>query len=83
MTTSQLYLLMSLNETLPIRMIRENVHTSEILMKAHLIVLKHRTTINEANYKVYSNLFETITRKSKKWFCSEKLIKFHGDAKKT
>ena len=83
MTTSQLYLLMSLNETLPIRMIRENVHTSEILMKAHLIVLKYRTTINEANYKIYSNLFETITRKSKKSFCSEKLIKFHGDAKKT
>ena len=45
--------------------------------------LKHRTPINEANYKAYKNLFETIKRKSKKRFYSEKLIKFQGDAKKT
>ena len=27
---------------------------------------KHHTPINEANYKAYKNLFETIKRKSKK-----------------
>ena len=42
-----------------------------------------QTPINEANYKAYKNLFETIKRKSKKRFYSEKLIKFQGDAKKT
>ena len=45
--------------------------------------LKHLTPINEANHKAYENLFETIKRKSKKRFYSEKLIKFQGDAKKT
>ena len=45
--------------------------------------LKHRTPINEANYKAYKNLFETIKRKSKNRFYSEKLIKFQGDANKT
>ena len=43
---------------------------------------KHRTSINKANYKAYKNLFETINRKSKKRFYSEKLMKFQGDAKK-
>ena len=45
--------------------------------------LKHCTLINEANYKAYKNLFETIKRKSQKRFYSEKLINFKGDAKKT
>ena len=44
---------------------------------------KHRPLINEANYKAYKNLFETMKHKSKKRFYSEKLIKFQGDAKKT
>ena len=43
---------------------------------------KHRTSINKANYKAYKNLFETINRKSKKRFYSEKLMKFQGDPKK-
>ena len=43
--------------------------------------LKHRTPINEANYKAYKNLFETIKRKSKKRFYSEKLIQ--GDVNNT
>ena len=38
-TTSQLNLLMSLNNTLILRMIWKNVYTKEILMKTHLIVL--------------------------------------------
>ena len=45
--------------------------------------LKHRTPIDEANYKAYKNLFKTIKLKSKKRFYLEKLIKFQGAAKKT
>ena len=45
--------------------------------------LKHLTPINEANYKDYKNLFETIKCKSKRRFYSEKLIKLQGDPKKT
>ena len=45
--------------------------------------LKHCTPINEANYKAYKKLFETIKRKFKKRFYWKKLIKFEGDAKKT
>ena len=45
--------------------------------------LKHRAPINEANYKAYKSLFQTIKRKSKKRFYSEKLIEFQDDAKKT
>ena len=46
-------------------------------------ILKHRTPINEAKYKAYKNLLETMKHKSKKRFYSEKFIKFQGDAKKT
>ena len=45
--------------------------------------LKNRTPKNEETYKTYKNLFETIKRRSKKKFYSEKLQKFKGDAKKT
>ena len=45
--------------------------------------LKNRTFKNEETYKTYKNLFETIKRRSKKKFYSEKLQKFKGDAKKT
>ena len=45
--------------------------------------LKHHTPINEANYKAYKNLFETIKCISKKRFYSEKLMKFQSDANKT
>ena len=44
--------------------------------------LKNRTPKNEETYKTYKNLFETIKRRSKKKFYSEKLQKFKGDAKK-
>ena len=43
--------------------------------------LKNRTPKNEETYKTYKNLFETIKRRSKKKFYSEKLQKFRGDAK--
>ena len=45
--------------------------------------LKNRTPKNEETYKTYKNLFETIKRRSKKNFYSEKLQKFKADAKKT
>ena len=45
--------------------------------------LKNRTPKNEETYETYKNLFETIKRRSKKKFYSEKLQKFKGDAKKT
>ena len=35
-----------------------------------------------SKYKAYKNLFKTIKHKTKKWFYSEKLSKFQGDAKK-
>ena len=42
--------------------------------------LKNSTPKNEETYNTYKNLFETIKRRSKKKFYSEK---FKGDAKKT
>ena len=44
--------------------------------------LKNRTPQNKETYKTYKNLFETIKKRSKKKFYSEKLRKFKGDAKK-
>ena len=43
----------------------------------------NRTPKNEDTYKIYKTLFETIKKRSKKKFYSEKLQKFKGDAKKT
>ena len=57
------------------------VKSSKRKQKLYEKFLKHRTPINEANYKAYKNLFETIKRKSKKRFYSEKLIQ--GDVKNT
>ena len=45
--------------------------------------LKNRTPKNEETHKTYKNLFETIKKRSKKKFYSEKLWKFKGDAEKT
>ena len=45
--------------------------------------LKNRNPQNLATYKTYKNLFETIKRKSKKNYYSEKILSFKGDAKKT
>ena len=38
---------------------------------------------NLATYKTYKNLFETIKRKSKKNYYTEKIPSFKGNAKKT
>ena len=45
--------------------------------------LKNRTPKNEETYKTYKNLFETIKKRSKQKFYSEKLQKFKGDVRKT
>ena len=45
--------------------------------------MKNRNPQNLATYKTYKNLFETIKRKSKKSYYSEKILSFKGDAKKT
>ena len=45
--------------------------------------LKNRTPKNEETYKNKKTLSETIKKRSKKNFYSEKLQKFKGDARKT
>ena len=49
-------------------------------MRKHL---KNCSPQNIARYKTYQNLFETIKRKSKKNYYSEKILSFKGDAKNT
>ena len=49
-------------------------------MRKHL---KNCSPQNLARYKTYQNLFETIKRKSKKNYHSEKILSFKGDAKNT
>ena len=50
--------------------------------RLHEKFLKNRSPENEETYKTYKNLFETIKKRSKKKFYSEKLQKFKDDAKK-
>ena len=45
--------------------------------------LKNRNPQNLATYKTYNNLFETIKRKSKKNYYSEKILSPKGHPKKT
>ena len=45
--------------------------------------LKNRTPQNEQKYKNYKNLLETIKKKAKKIYYSNKLLKCTGDIKKT
>ena len=49
-------------------------------MRKHL---KNCSPQNLARYKTYQNLFETIKRKPKKNYYSEKILSFKGDAKNT
>ena len=49
-------------------------------MRKHL---KNCSPQNLARYKTYQSLFETIKRKSKKNYYSEKILSFKGDAKNT
>ena len=49
-------------------------------MRKHL---KNCSPQNLTRYKTYQNLFETIKRKSKKNYYSEKILSFKGDAKNT
>ena len=45
--------------------------------------LKKRAPQNEQKYKNYKNLFETIKKKARKKYYSNKLLKCTGDIKKT
>ena len=45
--------------------------------------LKHRTRETELAYKSYKNLFESLKKKAKKKYYSEKISKYKHDAKKT
>ena len=45
--------------------------------------LKNLNPQNLATYKAYTNLFETIKRKSKKKYYSEKVLSYNSDARKT
>ena len=45
--------------------------------------MKNRNPQNLATCKTYKHLFETIERKSKKNYYTEKILSFKGDAKKT
>ena len=44
--------------------------------------LKRRTNDTETAYKLYKNLFESIKRRSKQNYYSEKLLKFKYNSKK-
>ena len=57
--------------------------SSEKKQRLYEKFLKNRTPKSEETYKTYKNLFETIKKRSKKKFYSEKRQKFKGDAKKT
>ena len=45
--------------------------------------MKNLNPQNLATYKAYTNLFETIKRKSKKKYDSEKVLSYNSDARKT
>ena len=57
--------------------------SSEKKQKLYERFLKKRTPQNEQKYKNYKNLFETIKKKAKKIYYSNKLLKCTGDIKKT
>ena len=44
--------------------------------------LKHRTRETELAYKSYKNLFESLKKKAKKKYYSEKISRYKNDAKK-
>ena len=47
------------------------------------VFLEHRTQETKLKYKSYKNLFESIKKKVKKNYYSEKISKYKHDAKKT
>ena len=55
--------------------------SSKKKQRLHEKYLKKRTTENEKIYKTYKSLFESIKKKSKKLYYSEKLLKLQGNAK--
>ena len=59
------------------------VKSSKWKQKLYEKFLKHRTREAELAYNSYKNLFESLKKKAKKKFYSEKVSKYKHDAKKT
>ena len=59
------------------------VKSSKRKQKLYEKFLKHRTRETELAYKSYKNLFESLKKKAKKKYYSEKISKYKHDAKKT
>ena len=59
------------------------VQSSKRKQKLNEIFLKHRTRETELAYKSYKNLFESLKKKAKKKYYSEKITRYKNDAKKT
>ena len=57
--------------------------SSKKKQKLYQKYLKNRNPQNLATHKTYKDLSETIKRKSKKNYYSEKILSFKGDVKKT
>ena len=65
------------------RWITKGIGKSSKKNKKYKKYLKNNDSETLAMYKTYKNLFETIKKKSKKNYYSEKILSFKGDAKKT
>ena len=59
------------------------VKSSKRKQKLYEKFLKHRTRATELAYKSYKNLFESLKKKAKKKYYSEKISKYKHDSKKT
>ena len=65
------------------RITKDIAKSSSKKQKLYEKYLKNRNPQNLATCKTCENLFQTIKRKSKKSYYSEKILSFKGDAKKT
>ena len=59
------------------------IKSSKRKQKLYEKFLKQRTNRNEVNYKTYKRLFESVKQKSKSNYFSNRLYKYHNNAKKT
>ena len=62
---------------------KEIAKSSKRKQKLYEKFLKHRTRETELTYKSYKNLFESLKKKVKKKYYTEKISKYKHDAKKT
>ena len=59
------------------------LNSSKRKQKLYDKFLKHKTEINETNYKNYKDLFESIKFKSKKNYYAQLILKYQNNIKKT